>query len=169
MKRLPFLLLLLTLLGCEKRISLPRATENGRGIIGFKVNGVRWATTRNKDFVVSYGASGTLSLSASLPNHNAGVHFWVTDAIHDVGPIDQDRIDHRCSSGISCFAVSDYSTSPAIRYFPAEGLRHRFEITGLDQRMGIIAGEFEFTMINRDDPNDTLWVTDGRFDVNTTF
>ncbi len=49
---------------------------------------------------------------------------------------------------------------------PAKDPRNYFEITELNlENGGFVSGLFDFVLVNDDDPTDTVFVTDGRFDI----
>jgi hypothetical protein len=156
---LPLLLAALLLTACDPPW-LPRPTESGRYIYGCKINGKRIRVNNWRDLNASIAQGGML--------------------ITAIFPDDQGRLDFQFLNGITepkvipitpgCVRMFDWTCiiydNFVHRYKPVEDARNYFEITELNlDNGGYVSGLFDFVLVNDDDPTDTLFITEGRFDI----
>ena len=182
---LPMLAALL-LFGCTKdndpppeppdRCPWPEVTTEGKNTLAFKINGVEWVPCVD----LSAAIAGLKPVSAGFTEDLNGLtitgsyFMWAYgDSIHhfynisfyplyegkiDIQNMEHCRFDFRESfKGI----FHDKWTLPESR----DGLE--IEILRLDEEQNIISGKFEAILIPKIG-NDTLFITEGRFDVTYT-
>ncbi|WP_017256997.1 DUF6252 family protein [Pedobacter arcticus] len=143
-----------------KKDDLPKATQEGKNIMAAKVNGKTWVKTACWSCIE--GGSG---LRANYANNILNI-------------VAQQEKDSAKSSIEFLFSVDSpgryLSTSGfnEINYLSKAGYYEttantigEINITKIDKTNKIISGTFSFTAENKDNPNDIITVTDGRFDV----
>lgn len=165
----PFILFLLILTSsCEKKDvapidQLPPATQEGKGTLGFLINGQAWTPkgndgTPNLDFYYDPGyRAGEFNLGAYriLSDKNMEYVHIFTDSLNFKRTFSL----HDPSIGTATFANDVCSYNRDSEVF-REGT---LTVTKLDLQKHIVSGTFEFTLFR---PGcDTVKVTDGRFDL----
>ena len=176
--KLPLYLALLTLTQCSKckddvppNDELPAATQEGKNTFGCLVNGQVWTsdgrTGLTPNLVVAYESDpvrgGNINISAYRytggGNNRQDIKLYA-------GPVFQNRTFRLNSSAIEGAGSFFDDTRPRpcneLLYYDASYLKGSLTLTRLDERAGVIAGTFEFTITK---PGcDTVRVTNGRFD-----
>ena len=171
-------LALLTLTQCSKckddvppTKELPAATQEGKNTFGCLVYGQVWTpdgrTGLTPNLVVAYEPDpvrgGNLNISAY--NYAGANHSKQTLKLY-AGPIFQTRtysLDFPLTEGSASY-YDQGKVSPCDEYFynNVSYRKGNLTLTRLDERAGVIAGTFEFTITK---PGcDTVRVTNGRFD-----
>jgi hypothetical protein len=146
---------------------LPPATTSGKNTFGCKINGKVWLP-----------AGGTLWDSPISAKHDMGwvgcdqLYIGVKRVIGD----DTADIDQHLILNVWCPALGENTITPGdgvfidfnnCGYYRVDTLSpYILSITRLDSINFIASGTFELTVIN-DDCEDTLRITEGRFDVDT--
>ncbi|KAA1241563.1 hypothetical protein [Aquimarina sp. RZ0] len=146
---------------------LPPATQTGKQTIGCLINGEAFIPTRfgggqPRAFYQFVDGAFTLGISAS--NGNAGPNF---ESIN-IGALDISILEE------STYNLKEFETGHFFgEYFVGGGLEisgtttstnpGSLIITKFDQENGIIAGTFEFTVLDKE--GNEIKVTDGRFDL----
>jgi hypothetical protein len=139
---------------------LPRPTESGRYIYGCKINGKRIRVNNWRDLNASIAQDGMLIL-AYLPNDDV-LEFKFHNGITEPKVI---PITPGCVSAFDWTCI--IYTGPDMPYYmPVADSRNYFEITELNlDNGGYVSGLFDFVLVNENDPTDTLFITEGRFDI----
>jgi hypothetical protein len=174
--KLPLYLALLTLTQCSSckngdpspLAQLPPATQVGANTFGCLVNGQAWSSKTSDeygDYRVTYEPGVTLPIGGNLNiimKNASGKQAVVLGA----GRIFQARtfaLDTAAIEGVAKY-INNEQAYPCnwIFYYDATYLTGNLTLTRLDERAGVIAGTFEFTIFR---PGcDTIRVTQGRFD-----
>jgi hypothetical protein len=162
------ILLLFLATACKKKDvapidQLPPATQEGKGTLGFLVNGQAWTPkgnngTPNLGFYYDPGyKAGEFNLSAyRIPAKGQREHFVIsTDSLNFKRTFSLN--DPSVGSARFTNDVCSYNRDEEVF---REG---RLTVTKLDLQKHIVSGTFEFTLFR---PScDTVKVTDGRFDL----
>ena len=163
------------LIGCDKNLpsqNLPPITEEGKNTIGFLVDGEVWVPYAECGFFqnpcmelsVWYGPPhenpNKFSFYAGkrLTNESILTSIIVTSRI----PIKEPGNYYDSVSIIFHSDKIDPTTGHPIKYQKNDMFSGEFNITRLDTVSQIIAGNFNFTLVGKD--NETIEITDGRFD-----
>ncbi|MFC5283644.1 DUF6252 family protein [Pedobacter alpinus] len=155
-------LILLFTISCKKD-DLPAATQEGKNIMAAKVNGKTWVKTACWSCI---GAGGGLNVSyengilsirgeqfVSKTNDNVIGILIQNPKIGD-NIVDGSRINLEYNDYGNKKYYKTYSNSIGV-----------VNITKIDTIKKIISGTFHFDAVNENDLNDTVSITDGRFDV----
>ncbi|GAB1462622.1 Riean_0653 family protein [Pedobacter sp.] len=163
--KIPLLLILFfSLLAACKKEKLTKETQVGANTFSCKINGKVYK--RQSDFLSEtltgglYRSSGNkykLSVSAVMfRNDKANYVIDVsTSGFMNTGAI---TLDSENIAGITII-------SGGVRYVSKPNGQGFINIKFIDTVNGICAGTFEFVVSNINDPNDKIYVTEGRFDV----
>lgn len=152
----------------------PEVTTEGRNTLGFKINGEEWVPCVD----LSSAIAGLKPNEAGFGEDNDFLtilghyfRFDFGDSVHNwyqigLWPITKGKIDVETMLDCTFYFDQSYNgkllekwTLPDSR----EGLQ--IEILRLDEEQNIISGKFEAILIP-EIGHDTLYITDGRFDVN---
>ena len=156
-------IVLLLTISCKKD-DLPKATQEGKNIMAAKVNGEIWKATAcwsclgaGSGLSASYEQS-YLNVSGQLKNEGSNfyIHFFFLAPSVGQYSISGDIINNKIEA-------IDFLKDKT--YYPSAAFPGIIKITKLDRTRKIISGTFSFKAENKDDPNDVVVVTDGRFDV----
>jgi hypothetical protein len=145
--------------------TLPPITTEGLQTFGYKVNGE----------VIRYGSQSGRYINLDYLNEDSTLHFQLESGDHFLGLSGlrvfqkvKFLIDSTTTSGI------DQPASLWVQYFNSRSKqRYNQEISGGGEILklestpdhNIVSGTFWCTLINQDDPKDTVYITDGRFDL----
>lgn len=164
---LPLALLLL----CACKDDLPKPTQKGAGTIACRINGTPWVsggTLRRGDSEYMRYTPGSqdgdfylkgkrVKMSGNTTNTELRLYL---STLTSTGVFQLD------SFPLKFGAYYDYDAKPYIYYYTDSGQHTGWvHITKLDTVNRIISGMFEFTAADRDNPSQTVRVTDGRFDM----
>lgn len=145
--------------------TLPPITTEGLQTFGYKVNDkVERFTHQTPSHIKISRITGTDYLSIQLKNSRASVGFR-HDSIASTGPF---ILDGMKNNGIINLHGGIFSENQSLIIYGnlveggGEILRWHID---LDKPEYIISGTFWFTTVNDDDPTDTTFITDGRFDL----
>lgn len=161
MKTIKVLLLVLSIcslsLGCKKD-SMPKPTQTGANNMYAKVNGQPWKPKGciggcSEAFGVSYDNRINFGVSGRNSDQNIGITIVLRN-LKAIGT-------YELSSTNLDFGALDNSDSNFITTLNNKGT---VTITKLDLDNKIISGTFEFTAEDKDNPENTIRVTDGWFD-----
>ncbi|RYY30344.1 MAG: hypothetical protein EOP41_00820 [Sphingobacteriaceae bacterium] len=158
---LPFLFLLL-ITSCEKE-GLPKATQTGANTMSCKVNGKVW---QKKACVSCLGGGSALSLNYDdrdffgISGQNRDQNITITLIINS---LKKTRIYSSSTNGNNQAYLNNYNNGTY--YSTSQSNKGTITVTKLDLNNKIISGTFEFTAEDENNPNNTIKVTDGRFDV----
>ncbi len=154
---------------------LPPATQEGKNTIGCKINGKVWVPR------VPFGAVTYTDVTAffSEKNNTGGGTF-------ELNLVDLDeKIEDWVTVGFkpSYFRTTEYHTSPDStdtetftvlmtrlgKYYvvnkSSANYNNRFVLTKMDTLKNFYSGTFEFTLFSKTNINDSLKITEGRFDL----
>ena len=153
---------------------LPPATQEGKNTFGCLVNGEVWIprvpifAVTIYDKAISFDESkglgygyGTFTLADNLIDDWMSLSFGFTffePSVFHTTPDDSDSslfsvLFRRGNSG---YYEPDYSVPLA---------SNTWKVTKVDTVKNFISGTFEFTLIHKTNPNDTIKFTEGRFDL----
>lgn len=151
---------------------LPTITQNGANTFGCLINGKAYTPKGYRGNVPNYYvlvdpgfSDGDLSIRTYRIEDNLMISLSISsDSIKNTGIYtinDHGRTQSRFSKD-----AADLSRSYCDIFYGSTHQRNGFlKITRYDLQNGIIAGEFEISMVNRDcGYGDTIKITEGRFD-----
>lgn len=156
--------------------TLPPITAEGKGTFGCLINGKVWVSSAPRAFCNYtpwyYAIRSSLDLYASFylyGSKNGGKDVVVLgyDSIFGPGvyPLPQPGLINR-ASGYTFKLNREYTAYNLQSDWPIKTKGSGvLNIHTLDTIKGIIAGTFNFKAINRDNVEDTINITEGRFDI----
>lgn len=168
MKQLLYLLLLsLPLLALECRREepkpkdplslLPAATQQGKNTFGCLVNGEAFVPIYSTDADAVY-QQGSLEIGGNQNSQARNIIIWVIDPHLTIGNYPLDGSVYHIARFYDQKTKCEYLTRSE------EGLQGTLTITRIDRERYILSGLFSFTAYS-EDCQDTVRVTDGRFDL----
>jgi hypothetical protein len=145
--------------GCNK--VLPRPTESGRNIAGFKVNGIVcipekqiFTALSSKNFYGSFSQDSTFNLTINCKKF--GLRLSSPRGVKE-GSFDL----------LNMVLLTSYY--PTEKYYLVKSKKvGNLIVSQFDFKNKIISGTFEFEAVNKNDPTDIVKITKGRFDVDFT-
>lgn len=161
-KIMVYALLLTTLLsGCSK---LPRETRSGKNTFGCKIDGKVFKPCESSGLFTTDPLYGGVTTN---PTAYAGVgaHCYEHWPRRDVG------ITINNFRGVGEYKISGYDVRGTYQenyiWFDSNPAGSgKVIITKDDRQNRILSGTFEFTAQSSNNPNETVTITDGRFDIN---
>ncbi len=154
---------------------LPPATQEGKNTIGCKVNGKVWVPREAlgalfyNDIRVMFSEKGKdeySSIELNLVDIDEKIQDWM---LFEFRPIYLQPMDYHTSSDTSDakrFCVSMHrSGDPYNIDYSKTNYANQFSVTKVDTIHNFFSGTFKFTVYNKDNPKDSLKITDGRFDL----
>ena len=154
---------------------LPPATQEGKNTIGCKINGKVWVPrvpfgavtyTDITLFVGEQNNYGAGNCVFNLVDIDEGIEDWFAILF---GPNYFKPIEYHCTPPPY---VENYCVAKLSRLgqyydldYSIDNNSNQFVITKIDTVQNFISGTFKFTFYNVDNKNDSLKITDGRFDL----
>ena len=177
MKKITLLLLLalpLLALKCKweppapKPETMPPATQEGLRTLGMYVNGELWvakargfdAQSSYSEFYQSLGVSGTRKIdsTSALVAFHIPPGSFMGEGDYELGS-DDDTTQSNC-----LYSFSKSPNSGIIDYYSSDSLPGFLNITKFDYEKRFVSGTFNVSVVSADG-QDTLHLTDGRFDI----
>jgi hypothetical protein len=154
---------------------LPPATQEGKNTIGCKVNGKVWVPRAAlgaifyNDVRVMFSEKGKdefSSIELNLVDIDEKIQDWM---LFEFRPIYLKPMDYHTSSDTSDtkrFCVSMHRSGDRYNIdYSKTNYSNQFSITKIDTINNFFSGTFKFTVYNKDNPEDSLKITEGRFDL----
>ena len=164
LKKISFtLLVLLFTISCKKD-DLPKATQEGKNMMAAKIDGKTWIKTACWSCI---GAGS--GLSASYGNNffsTRGEQFINKDnnnSVIGIFLVGNKLDEYFANGGTNFIEFNDYAHNKF--YITTKLSTGTITVTKLDFLKKIISGTFNGKVENKNDSNDIVSITDGRFDV----
>ncbi len=152
-------------ISCKKEQKLPAATNKGANTLGCYINGKPFSPNLGLSFGGSdralYGGytSGANTLSIDARNTVQEPKRSISITLHNPIGVGEYRLDD--PNNICLYE----EWPPSKRFSSAVTTKGKVVITRDDRINFILSGTFEFTATNVSDPNETVSITSGRFDI----
>ncbi len=145
--------------------TLPEITQEGKNTFGCLVNGVVWVPRvelfvpwYTLDFQVS-GISGTGNITCRILTNDQDDYIQLV-----FGPTFFKTGNYNMSFKYD----TDMDFRKKLKFYIAkqsDSLFNKVNINFIDSESNIFSGQFQFKLYNEANPNDTIRITDGRFDL----
>ncbi len=146
-------------LQADNPYGLPNATQSGVNIFACRINGENWISKES-----SFDLGGSVindTLAAKGTYHGIGVE---TIYVLLKGNLQEGKLYNISNNNSIIYTTTKLCNSNIIDFYNYLSNNGQIKLTKLDRTNKIIAGSFFFNVI-RQNCNDTLKITDGRFDI----
>lgn len=163
LKKIIFGVVMLLLTVSCKKDDLPKATQEGKNIMAAKVSGKVWKAAACWSCIGGGGLSATyeqsyINLAGEQKNDNSNIYILLYFEAPSVGTYTIDGTYGSDNKFIRLFNGDR-------KYETSQDNKGEVVVTKIDRVKKIVSGTFSFKAENKDNPNDIITVTDGRFDV----
>jgi len=148
---------------CKKEDVLPAITMEGKNTLGFRVNGAIWIPKGSHSGVGADMTGGPNFLSIGGDSRNSSILILLSDTI----PIAAKTYILSNVRPYTCYYNVLHSGDKNCEYDPVNVVNGKLVISRLSG--DIVSGTFELKMYKPTCKNDTLRITDGRFDLKIDF
>ncbi len=140
---------------------LPNATQTGANIFACRLNGQNWISLRDIAHLGGGIINDTIGISGGLNSGNGA-----QDIILNVKGNFQQNFQYTINNTnvLAQFTTTRLCNSATVGFYLYSSIDGFLKFTKIDQTNKIISGTFQFNII-RQNCNDTLRFTDGRFDI----
>lgn len=194
MKTLIYTLSFITLIACNKddntetpQDQLPPITQTGANTAGCIING-KVLIPKNGSQAIGgppiYGLNlvggnnfnepiigddyWQLEIANKRDQNSAGIVLWIKDMQQGIGnyPINQSNGELYIDGPNNNQIIAGIKENGDQKTYWSGNNSGTITITRFDYLNGIYSGIFSFTLYNKDNPTETITITDGRFDIN---
>lgn len=190
--RITFFLLLIVLISCNKSDNsnsftptLPLITQTGENTFGCYIDGVLIIPRDGDNILFADGAKGMKFISFGDAPNFVYNEIKIIDAKSQIPGLIYLHIENLHQNGIGTFNIKESNCNEVIAISTINILSAIWNeelqifswycsiedsgtltISRYDYENKIVSGTFSFSAVNKDNPNDIIEITEGRFDIN---